>query len=78
MLEPGVTFINRGVFNRVIQDAGFSASATLSYLKANRLIEASGRKYTKCKRISGVRTECVALNLLEGGESDGNFDDLPL
>ena len=78
VLEPGVAFINRSIFNRVIQDAGFSASATLSYLKANRLIEVSGRKFTRCKRISGIRTECVVLKLDDGNDRGVDFDDLPL
>lgn len=78
IIENGIAYINRGVFNRIIQDAGFSGSATLSYLKANRLIEVSGRKYTKCKRVNGVRTECVVLSLpLDGDDSDG-LDELPL
>lgn len=75
VIEGSVAYINRGVFNRAIQEAGFSGSATLSYLKSSGKIEASGRKYTKCKRVNGVRTECVALRLPT--ETD-DFDELPL
>lgn len=75
IIENNIAYINRGVFNRVIQEAGFSGSATLSYLRSSRLIEASGRKYTKCKRVNGVRTECVALRLPTDSDE---FDDLPL
>lgn len=78
IIENGVAYINRGVFNRVIQEAGFSGSATLSYLKSNRLIEVSGRKYTKCKRVNGVRTECVVLKLPLDGDESNDFDELPL
>ncbi len=78
VIENSAAYINRGVFNRVIQEAGFSGSATLSYLKSNRLIEASGRKYTRCKRINGVRTECVVLRLpTDSGETE-DFEELPL
>lgn len=75
VIEGCIAFINRGIFNRVIQEAGFSGSATLSYLKTNRLIEVSGRKNTKCKRINGVRTECVVLKLPVDNDE---IDELPL
>ena len=75
IIENNTAYINRGVFNRVIQEAGFSSSATLSYLRSNKLIEVTGRKYTRCKRINGVRTECVVMKLPQETE---DFDDLPL
>ena len=75
IIENNAAYINRGVFNRVIQEAGFSGSATLSYLRSNKLIEVSDRKYTRCKRINGVRTECVVMKLPQETE---DFDDTPL
>ena len=75
IIENNSAYINRGVFNRVIQEAGFSGSATLSYLRSNKLIEVSDRKYTRCKRINGVRTECVVMKLPQETE---DFDDTPL
>lgn len=75
IIENNSAYINRGVFNRVIQEAGFSGSATLSYLRSNKLIEVSERKYTRCKRINGVRTECVVMKLPQETE---DFDDMPL
>ena len=75
IIENNSAYINRGVFNRVIQEAGFSGSATLSYLRSNKLIEVSDRKYTRCKRINGVRTECVVMKLPQETE---DFDDMPL
>lgn len=75
VIENSTAYINRGVFNRVVQDAGFSGSAVLSYLKSNEKIEASGRKYTKCKRVNGVRTECVVLRL---PTEESDLDELPL
>ena len=63
IIENNIAYINRGVFNKVIQDAGYSYAATLSYLKANGLIETRGRAFTKSKRINGVRSECVVLKL---------------
>jgi hypothetical protein len=76
VLENSTAYINRSVFNRAISDAGFSGSATLSYLKSNNLIETKGRAYTKCKRVGGVRTECVVLTLAvddDSSEYDGNI-----
>lgn len=75
VIDGSLAYINRGVFNRVVQEAGFSGSAVLSYLKSSRLIDTSGRKYTRCKRVNGVRTECVVLKLPTDSEE---FDELPL
>lgn len=72
IIENNTAYINRGVFNKVIQEAGYSYAATLSYLKANSLIETRGRAFTKSKRINGIRTECVVLNLQ--ADWDGNYD----
>ena len=77
VIEGDQAYINRGVFNRVLSDAGFSTSATLSYLRSSGLIETRGRKLTRCKRISGVRTECVVLALQTDLDSS-EFDGLPL
>lgn len=77
VLEGNQVFINRGVFNRALADAGFSGSAVLSYLKSNGLIEVRGRKYTRCKRVGGVRTECIAM-ALPGEDDSGEFDGIPL
>jgi uncharacterized protein (DUF927 family) len=57
-------YINRGVFNRVIQEAGFSGSAVLSYLKSKKLIDCrSDKGYTKSKKILGQKVECIILSL---------------
>lgn len=64
VLEGGVAYIIRGVFDKVLQDAGYSTSATLSYLRANRLIETrTGKGYTKTKRIGQTTPQCVWLHL---------------
>lgn len=63
-LEGDMVYIIRGVFDRVVQEAGFSTSATLSYLRANKLIEVrSGKGYTKTKRIGRTTPQCVWLRL---------------
>lgn len=63
MVENNTAYIIRGVFNRVVADAGFSVAATISYLKGNGLIETRGRANTKSKRINGVRAECIVLSM---------------
>lgn len=77
ILEYNTAFIIRGVFTRVLTEAGFSPSATLSYLKSNNLIETRGRANTKSKRINGVRTECVVLTLA-ADEDSMEYDGQPL
>ena len=78
VLEGDIAYIIRGVFDRVVQDAGFSTSATLSYLRANRLIETrSGKGYTKTKRIGRTTPQCVWLRLQPPVDTN-EYDDLPL
>lgn len=62
-LDNGMAYIIRGVFDRVVQDAGFSPSATLSFLKSNHLIAVRDKGYTKTKRIRQLTPQCVWLRL---------------
>lgn len=63
-IEGDIAYINRSVFNRVLQNENFSAAATLSYLKANDLIEyRAGKSNAKSKSINGHKTECIVLRL---------------
>lgn len=78
VLEGDVAYVIRGVFDRMLQDAGYSTSATLSYLRANKLIETrSGKGYTKTKRIGRTTPQCVWLRLEPPDETVGE-DMLPL
>ncbi|MBE6925029.1 MAG: DUF927 domain-containing protein [Ruminococcaceae bacterium] len=78
VLEGDVAYIIRGVFDRMLQDAGYSTSATLSYLRANKLIETrSGKGYTKTKRIGRTTPQCVWLRLEPPDESSEEVS-LPL
>ena len=60
-LEDGRAYIIRSVFERILQDAGYSTAAMISYLKQSNLIETRGRANTKGKRINGIPTECFCL-----------------
>ena len=62
-LEDGRAYIIRSVFERILQDAGYSTAAMISYLKQSNLIETRGRANTKGKRINGLPTECFCLRL---------------
>ena len=77
-LEDNRAYIIRSVFERVLQEAGYSMQATVSYLKQERLIETRGKHNTMGKRINGIPTECFCLLLpivdVEGEE----HDELPL
>lgn len=71
-------YIIRSVFDRVLQDAGYSTAAMMSHLKQNQLIETRSKNNTRGKRINGVLTECVCL-ILPCEEQEGGVDDeLPL
>ena len=78
VLEGDTAYIIRGVFDKMVQEAGFSTSATLSYLKANRLIETRERGYTKTKRIGRTTPQCVWLTLQNESGRISNEDLLPL
>ena len=78
-LEDGLAYIIRSVFERILQDAGYSTAAMISYLKQENLIETRGRANTRGKRINGIPTECFCLRLPAvdlDDEEDPN--DLPL
>lgn len=69
-LENGRAYIIRSVFEQVLQDAGYSTAAMISYLKSEHLIETRGRNNTRGKRINGIPTECFCL-VLPSVELDG-------
>ena len=78
-LEDGRAYIIRSVFERILQDAGYSTAAMVSYLKQSHLIETRGRNNTRGKRINGIPTECFCL-VLPSFDLDGedSRDELPL
>lgn len=77
-LEPGRAYIIRSVFERILQDAGYSTAATISYLRQENLIECRGRHNTKGKRINGIPTECFCLILPVMNLEEEDDDELPL
>lgn len=77
-LEEGRAYIIRSVFERVLQDAGYSTAAMISYLRQKGLIECRGKHNTKGKRINGIPTECFCLVLPPADLEDEEYDELPL
>ena len=78
-LEDGRAYIIRSVFERILQDAGYSTAAMISYLKQENLIETRGRANTRGKRINGIPTECFCLRLPAVDlDDEENPNDLPL
>ncbi len=77
-IEDNRAYIIRGVFERILQDEGYSTAAMISYLKAEHLIETRGRANTKGKRINGIPTECFCLKLPMVDMEDEPNDELPL
>lgn len=79
-LEDGRAYIIRSVFERILQDAGYSTAAMVSYLKQESLIETRGRNNTRGKRINGIPTECFCLVLpsVEMEEEPSDDRQLPL
>jgi len=77
-VEDGKAYIIRSVFERILQDEGYSTAAMISYLKQEGLIETRGNHNTKGKRINGIPTECFCLKLPIIEIDNEQNDELPL
>ena len=77
-IEDGRAYIIRSVFERILQDEGYSTTAMVSYLKQEHLIDTRGRNNTRGKRINGIPTECFCLKLPNIEMEDEQIDELPL
>lgn len=69
VIDNDFAYINNTVFRKAAGDAGFDARALLSWMKTNGLIQTRGRAFTKNKRINGIATECVVMQLHSGVEN---------
>lgn len=76
VIEGDIVYINKSVFVKAARDNGYDDRALLSWLKSKGLIQTRGRNYTRGKRINGVNTECVVMNLTAESPSETtNLDD---
>ena len=65
IMDGAYVYINRTAFRNACKDGGFDEQALLSWLKSKELIKTrpNSRAYTKNKRIGGIATECVVMQL---------------
>ena len=64
LVENGMAYIIRSVFNRVCQENTINPKALLSHLRTRNLIEVGPKGYTKTKYMgSGQSPNCVCLRL---------------
>lgn len=69
VIDNDFAYINNTVFRKAAGDAGFDARALLSWMKTNGFIQTRGRAFTKNKRINGIATECVVMQLHSSTEN---------
>ena len=77
-LEDNRAYIIRSVFESVLQEAGFSMAATVSYLRNEKLIEVRRKNNPKAKRLHGIPTECFCLVLPSVELDEDDDSQLPL
>lgn len=78
-IEYGMAYINNNVLTQALNENGFNATATYSYLKTKNLIETgSGRGYGVSKKIGKTNTYCIRLKLPDDGDCLDMDDELPL
>jgi hypothetical protein len=64
--SAGKAYIIKGVFDRIMNDAGFNPASFLSWADRKGRIERQGGKRTKVKRLNGTITRCVVLDVISG------------
>lgn len=77
-IDGDYAYINRTVYRRACEEAGFDERALLSWLKVNQKILTRGRNLTRGKRINGLNVECIALKMDAAGFPDDEESDDPL
>lgn len=75
-LEDGDVYIIRTVFNRICEEEGFNSRSLLSWLRKNGLIECTGKRFDKTKRMNGAVCRCVVVHLTqENDEMEQELED---
>jgi hypothetical protein len=70
-IKDGTAYIIRSRYNEAAEEAGYNATALLSWCKQKGLIYTSGKGTSWTRRINGVVAKCIALVLPVG---DGTED----
>ena len=73
-LQGEYAYIISTVFYRACDEAGFSATAMLSWLGKQDLIQRSKGRNTILKRICGIPTRCIVMKLPDDGIDGMPFD----
>lgn len=63
ILAGSYAYIINTVFQRACEEAGFSTAAMLSYLDKGGLLRKQGGKRTYVRKINGIPTRCIAMEL---------------
>ncbi len=71
IIEDGYAIIYVQAFKELCKSGGFSDKAFLSWADRNAVIQVSGGRLTKQKKINGRNNRCVFLKLNEFEEQDG-------
>lgn len=70
VIENGYAVIYNNIFDRLCEDGGFSRKSFVAWAKEEGIIDGSGGKTTKSKRIQGEVKRCVFLKMIRPGEPD--------
>ena len=61
-------------FERILKEAGFNTRAFLSWARKNNLVQIDSQgKSSVNRRINGISTRCVVLDITRGDDSDDEF-----
>lgn len=71
IIEDGYAIIHTTAFKELCKSGGFSDKAFLSWADRNAVIQVSGERLTKQKKIKGRNKRCVFLKLNEFEDKDG-------
>ena len=71
IIEDGYAIIHAPAFKELCKSGGFSDKAFLSWADRNAVIQVSGERLTKQKKIKGRNKRCVFLKLNEFEDKDG-------
>lgn len=73
--EDGHIIIANNAFEFICKKGGFSSQSFLKWAKRKELLDCTGDRLKKQKRIGGARSYCVCLKLPEGYDSDLDVDE---
>lgn len=65
VIEDDYAYIINTAYQKACEEGGYNATALLSYLKSNNLIESTKTHSMKLKRINGIVTRCLCLKMLD-------------